>query len=82
MGTNDSLPLVLNRANVDQFLDAHTDPDAERFRYFGKAMMDSVCSPEHPAPQTKTLQYLMDMYKPRTLDELRVCIDAATTLTP
>lgn len=76
------LPFMPNREELQRLLDDNIDLDADRFRYFGQAMMDSVCNPDKPAPQTVTLMQVMDLHKPRTLDELRVCIDAAKLLTP
>lgn len=82
MGTVDRLPLVLTRENVQEFLDAQIDPDAERFRYFGRALMAWARDPEHETLQSRTLRLIMDEHKPATLDALRACVDAAARLAP
>jgi len=82
MSATEALPFMPNPEELARLLASRVDPDAERMRYFGQAMMDSVCSPDNLAPQTRSLMQIMDLHKPRTLDELRTCIDAAKILTP
>lgn len=74
--------IITNREDFDRLVERLHDPDAERFRYFGAAMMDSVCNPDKPARQTRALMQIMELHKPRMLDELRTCIDAAKILVP
>lgn len=71
---------ITNERDFDNLVKSLHDPDADRFRYFGAAMM-SIFN-EAPSEQARTLQGLIAEHTPITLDDMRACIDAAMILTP
>lgn len=80
MGSITKFPIITNEQDFDRLVKSLHDPDAERFRYFGAAMM--AIFNEAPTAQAHTLQGIIAEHTPITLDDMRACIDAAMILTP